>query len=261
MTRRSVIITGAGKGVGAACARRFAVAGDRLVLADHDEDAVKAIADELSDGGAETAFVHADVSKRLDVHNIIAEALDAYGRIDVLANMAMEHFTASFLDTDEDDFERVIGLNLRGAFLINQAVAKQFVKQAEDPDFDGSPGAIVNFGSVEAVSASGDHAAFAASQGGLTQLTKAAAMALAPYGVRANVVCAGAVKGDFSTDEARKQVREATPLNRIGDPEEIAEVAFFMASAAASYITGQSLYVDGGQLAKYQTPDVAEAEG
>jgi len=255
MTRRSVVITGAAKGVGAACARRFAQAGDQLVLADHDEDAGKALAADLTASGAEVAFVHADVANRLHVHNIVAEAYDAYGRIDVLAHMAIELFSAPFLETDEEDFDRIIGVNLKGAFLINQAVAKQFVKQGNDPDADGPPGVIVNMGSVEAVSAARDHVAFAASQGGLTQLTKAAAVALAPYGVRANAVCAGALKGDLSSEEARQIVREATPLNRIGDPEEIAEVVFFLASPAASYITGQALYVDGGQLVKYPSTD------
>ncbi|MEM9495822.1 MAG: SDR family NAD(P)-dependent oxidoreductase [Pseudomonadota bacterium] len=252
MTRRAVVITGAAKGIGAACARRFADAGDALVLADVNETALQALTDDLRGQGAPVAMVVADVSKRLHVHNIVAEALDAYGRIDVLAHMVLEHFSAPFLETGEEDFDRVVDTNLKGAFLVNQAVAKHFVKQAEDPGAAAPAGVIVNIGSVEAVSAAGHHAAFAASQGGLTQLTKAAAMSLAPHGVRANAVCVGVVKGDIESDEARRQARDATPLNRIGDPEEIAEVVFFLASSAASYVTGQSLYVDGGQLAKYQ---------
>ena len=260
MKGRSVVISGAGHGVGLACAKRFAAAGDRLVLADSDEESVRQVATELEERGAEVSFVHADIAKRLDVHNIIAEALDAYGRIDVLANMAVEHLAAPFLETTEDEFDRVVDANLRGAFLINQAVAKQFVKQAENADADGLPGAIVNLGSVEAVSVSGDHAAFAASQGGLAQLTKAVAIALASHGVRANAVCTGAIKSDYSTDEARKAVRSATPLNRLGDPEEIAEVVFFLSSGAASYVTGQSLYVDGGQLAKYQSANEKKSQ-
>ena len=250
MASRSVIITGAASGVGAACARRFAAAGDKLVLADKKEDAGKAFTKELVAGGATATFVHADVANRLHVHNIIAEALDAYGRIDVLAHTVMEQFSAPFFETSEEDFDRIVAANIRGAFLINQAAAKQFVKQSKPEGATGTPGAIVNIGSVEAVTAAADHVAFAASQGGLHQLTKAIAMALSPNAIRVNAVGVGSIKGELDKDVAQKQLREATPLKRIGDPEEVAEVVFFLASEAASYVTGQCLYVDGGRLAQ-----------
>jgi glucose 1-dehydrogenase len=250
MPSRSVIITGAAHGVGAACAKKFAAAGDRLVLADVNEEAGRAIAEELREAGAEAAFVHADVTNRLHVHNVVAEALDAYDRIDVLAHTVIEKFSAPFLETTEEDFERIVAANLRGAFLINQAVAKYFAKQAENADAGAQPGVIVNIGSVEAVTAAADHVAFAASQGGLQQLTKAVALALSPHGVRANLVGVGAIKGEMDQNTEQKKVRAATPLKRIGDPEEVADVVFFLASDAASYVTGQCLYVDGGRLAQ-----------
>ncbi len=250
MVGRSVIVTGAAGGVGAACARRFVAAGDRLVLADVKEEAGQAFAKELSEAGAEVAFVHADVTNRLHVHNVVAEALDAYDRIDVLAHTVMVKYSAPFLETSEEDFERIVGANIRGAFLINQAVSKHFVKQASsDTPAQSPPGVIVNTGSVEAVMAAADHVAFAASQGGLQQLTKAIAMALSPYGVRANLVGVGAIKGEMDKNAEQKKLRDSTPLKRIGDPEEVAEVVFFLASEAASYVTGQCLYVDGGRLA------------
>lgn len=252
MPQRSVIITGAARGVGAACARRFGEAGDRMILADPDEAAGKQLADELRAGGYETTFVHADMTNKLHVHNVIAEALDAYGRIDVLAHMVMARFSAPFLETSEDDFDRVVASNIRGAFLINQAVARQFVRRLSEGDHGGAPGAIVNIGSVEAVTASADHVAFAASQGGLHQLTKAVAMAMSPYGVRANLVGVGAIKGE-DADIERDVEREATPLKRIGDPDEVAEVVFFLAGEASSYVTGQTVYVDGGRLAAHQS--------
>ena len=250
MAGRSVIVTGAARGVGAACARRFVQNGDKVVLADQDEEAGRAHAKELRDGGGEAAFVHADVSNRLHVHNIIAEALDAFGRIDALAHTTMEQFSAPFLETTEDDFERIVASNIRGAFLINQAVARHFVKRGEQADAAAAsfPGAIVNIGSVEAVTAAADHVAFAASQGGLHQLTKAVAIAMSPYGVRANLVGVGAIKGETSDSAQRDAERAATPLRRIGDPEEVAEVVFFLAGEAASYVTGQCVYVDGGRL-------------
>lgn len=258
MPGRSVVITGAATPIGAACARKFGEAGDRLVLAHANEDAGKEVAEGLRESGMEVAFVHADTSRRLDVHNIVAEALDANGGIDVLAHTVMDRFSAPFLETDEDDFDRVIERNIRGAFLINQAVAKQFVKQENDDA--NSSGVIVNVGSVEAVTAAADHVAFATSQGGMHQLTKAVALALSPHNVRVNAVGVGAVKGDMEEGVQPKRMRDVTPLKRIADPAEVAAVIYFLASEEASYVTGQSIYVDGGRLAQLDPPDKDETQ-
>jgi glucose 1-dehydrogenase len=252
--QRSVIITGAALGVGAACAMRFAANGDRLVLADIDEARGRELAADLTAKGGDATFVLADVANRLHVHNIVAEALEAFGRVDVLAHMASSEFSANFLDTSEDDFERVVASNLKSAFLINQAAAKQMIRQVEAATDRASPGAIVNLMSVEAVTAASHHVAFAATQGGLHQMTKAIALALSDYGIRANAVGVGAIKNDLGDEPDRKNARASVPLQRLGDPAEVAETVFFLASDAASYITGQCIYIDGGRMIRSAAP-------
>ncbi len=252
MAGRTVIITGAARGIGEACARRFAEAGDRLVLADKNEAAGRAVADVIGEQDAQVSFVSADIADRLDVHNIIADALETFGGVDVLVNAAIEHFAADFLETGEDDFDRVMATNLRGAFLINQAFARQLSRQFDASE--GAPGdvkgAIVNVMTVEAVTARADQVAFVASQGGLHQLTKAVALAVSAYGGRANAVGVGAVKSAAGEEPVGKEIRQEVPLARIGDPEEVAEAVFFLASPAASFIPGQSSYVDGGRMVR-----------
>lgn len=257
MANRSVIITGAASAIGAACARRFIEDGDRVVLADEDEETLRALTEELSAKG-EAAFVTAGISNKLAVHNIIAEALEAYGQVDVLINATMDVDSDDFLELSEDRFDAAISANLRGAFLLNQAACRQFKKQLDASVEDRSSAAIVNILSVEAVTVAPDRVAFAVAQGGLHQLTKAVALAMSKYGVRINAVGIGAIKTDYMRDFDFKSARETVPLHRIGDPEEVAETAFFLASPAASYITGQTVYVDGGRLVRSAAADYEE---
>lgn len=249
MSNRSVIVTGAASAIGGACARRFIEAGDKIIIADEDEEALRKLAEELRAKG-EAAFVPASISNRLHVHNIIAEALENYGSVDVLVNATMEVDSGEFIDLSEEGFDQMIGANLRGAFLINQAVCRQFVRQIDESTESESESAIVNILSVEAVTAAADRVAFAVSQGGLHQLTKAVALAMSPHGIRVNAVGIGAVKSDYMKEFDLKSARSTVPMGRVGDPEDIAEAAFFLASPAASYITGQTLFVDGGRLVR-----------
>ncbi len=260
MSARSVIITGAATGVGRAVAERFAKSGDRLVLVDHDEDEGKVVQALIAERGGEASFLHVDIARKLDVHNVIAEALDLYGRIDVLAHCDGHFHSAPLLDITEDDFDNTINANLRSAFLLNQAVAKQIMKQSAETSDGGvdqaRSGAIVNITTTEAVTASADHSIFAAAQGGLTQLTKAVAMALSPYGARANSVGVASIRkelDDTETDDLGKahDTAKFTPLSRKGEPEEAANAIHFLASSEASFITGQTLFVDGGRLAMH----------
>ena len=251
MANRSVVITGAGAGIGAACAQKFASEGDHLILVDVDEEKGRALSEQLGGEERKISFVLADITKKLDVHNVIAEALESNGRIDVLVNAAIEHFAAPFLETSEDDMARVLEHNVLGAFLINQAVAKQMVRQRDDElakaaDAE-SPYAIVNIGSVDAVATQSIHVAFAASEGGVHQMTKSIALALCPHAIRVNTVGVGIIRGEGENGKLHKPV---APLERVGEPEEVANVVFFLSTKAASFVTGQSVFVDGGQLVR-----------
>ncbi len=247
MSRRAVIITGAGSPIGAACARRFADAGDRLVLADPNEEAGRALFDELTGKGAEAVFVAADPADKLAVHNILAEALENFGRLDVLAHGGFAADQGSFLELSEEEFDRVISANLRALFIANQAAARQFLKQIENETSTDFPGAIVNILTDDAGTARAERPAAAASQGGAAQLMKSMALSLAPHGIRVNAVAAGAMKGAVSAEVDPKALRAAVPMARLGDAGEAAEAAFFLASPAASFITGRILFVAGGR--------------
>lgn len=264
MAGRSVIVTGAGDGIGRAAALRFAKSKDRLVLTDPDAAKGNAIASKINDAGGTAAFIEAELHEKIDVHNIMAEALDAYGGVNVLAHCAHYFAAKALLDTTEEDLDRVFDRNMRAAFLINKAVATQIVKQAGETSDGGvdkaRSGAIVNVVSNEAVTASADHALFAASQGAVVQLTKAVAMTLSPYGARANAVGAAAIKEemeeqDITTTAEKREVIKTVPLARRGEPEEAASAVHFLASGEASFITGQVLFVDGGSLAVHPRPE------
>ena len=243
------IVTGGARGIGYAIARRFLEDGARVVIADKDEDAGSAAVATLGAYGA-VRFVACDVGERLDVHNLVAATVDAFGGIDALINNAAILVSADFLTLDEADFDRVIRTNLKGAFLCGQAVARHMVERVGE---GGAPGAIVNMSSVNAVFAIANQVPYSVSKGGINQLTKVMALALAPHGIRVNAIGPGAIATDMLTAtmsdaDARKRILSRTPLGRLGEPSEIAAIAAFLVSDDAGYITGQTIYADGGRL-------------
>ena len=259
---KTVIVTGGASGIGRACAGEFAAKSANVVIADQNEEDGEQVAADLKDAGHEALFVSCDVSERLDVHNLIASVLETYGQIDVLINNAAIIDSAPFLELSEDEFEKVLSVNLKGYFLVGQAVARQMVAQIKD----GMPaGAIVNMSSVNAQFALPDHVAYTVSKGGIAQLTKAMALALAPHGIRVNAIGPGSImtpilESVVHDEAARARILSRTPLGRIGDAAEIAAIAVFLASDAASYITGETIYADGGRLAlNYTIVDDSES--
>jgi glucose 1-dehydrogenase len=261
-------VTGSAQGIGRACAERLAKEGAKVVLCDiaaaKGQDAAKAIA---ATGGT-ASFVICDVSKPGDVAAAVDAAIDAHGRIDILVNNAGVLDDAPFLELRLEEFDRVMAVNLRGAFLMGQAVARQFVKQSKSatPLGDQSKsqandgrgvappvGVIVNMSSVNAVFALPDHVAYSISKGGINQLTKAMAIALAPHGIRVNAVGPGTIHtplldGVIKDAAFRGKVLSRTPLGRFGRPEEVAAIVAWLASDEASYVTGTTIYADGGRL-------------
>ena len=206
-------------------------------------------------------FVATDVGDARSAENAVAETCRAFGTLDILVNNAGIIHGADFLDLAEADFDRVLRVNLKGAFLVGQAAARRMVARVAA---GGPPGTVINMSSINAVVAIPNHAPYCASKGGVDQLTKAMALALAPYGIRVNAIGPGSIMTDIlkavATDEAAKQrVLSRTPAGRIGEPDEIAAVAVFLASAEASYVTGQTIYADGGRLALNYTVPVRDA--
>jgi glucose 1-dehydrogenase len=249
LERKTAIVTGGAQGIGLAIAERFVEEGMKVVIADIDDSVGQDVADRLSKIG-EALYVHCDVADRLDVRNLLAKSIEAYGEIDVLvANAGIVH-TADFLDVEEADFDRVIGVNLKGVFLTCQAVAKHMVERVEAGE---KPGTIITMSSVNAELAIPNQVPYVASKGGVRQLTKVMALSLAKHGIRVNAIGPGTIMTEMvekvlADDDIRNRMMARTPLGRIGESSEIASIAAFLASDQASYVTGQTLYVDGGRL-------------
>jgi NAD(P)-dependent dehydrogenase (short-subunit alcohol dehydrogenase family) len=246
------IVTGAAQGIGQACAVRLAREGAKVALCDVNAAAGERAAQAIQASGATAVAVAGDVARPADVSNVVAATLKAFGRIDVLVNNAGVVDDAPFLDLPIEEFDRVLGINLRGAFLMGQAVARHMASQAKGQG-GTPPGAIVNMSSINEKFALPDHVAYSVSKGGISQLTKAMAIALAPLGIRVNAVGPGTIDTPLLENVVRdaafrSKVLSRTPLGRFGRPEEIAAIVAWLASDEASYVTGTTIFADGGRL-------------
>ncbi len=251
---RTAIVTGAAQGIGAACARSFAEHGASVLLADiQGEKCARTARSIAADTGAATASVRADVSDEAACERVMGACLDRFGACDILLNNAGILVAGSILDAAVEDFDRVIAVNLRSAFLMGRLAAREMAKR-------GTRGAIINMSSTNAVVTIPSQLAYAASKGGIAQLTRVMAMGLAEHGVRVNAIGPGTILTDIlhtviQDDSTRRTILSRTPLGRFGEPEEVARVAVFLASDYASYLTGETIYPDGGRLSlNYTVP-------
>lgn len=240
-TGRVCLVTGAAQGIGAACARKFAADGAHVLLADVDDAQGQALAEELSG-----LYVHCDVGDKVQVDGLVAKALDWRGRIDVLVNNAGIFRAASFLEITEEDFDAVLRVNIKGSFLVGQAVTRVMAA--------AGGGSVVNMSSVNGTLTIPNIASYNVSKGGINQLTRVMALALADKNIRVNAVAPGtiatelAARAVLTSDEAKRMIMSRTPMGRLGDPSEIADVVAWLASDAASYVTGEIVTVDGGRM-------------
>lgn len=239
------IVTGATKGIGLACAQEFALEGAKVVLSGRTLELGEAAAQEICSAGGKAIFVPCDVSQKAQVDALVQATVREFGRIDIVVNNAGVNHSAKFFDISEEEWDWVMAVDLKGTFLLSQAAARVMVEQ-------GIAGKIINLSSVMALLALADQVPYCAAKGGVVQLTKAMALALAEYGIRVNAIGPGPVLTELMQRVVHNKEKEAElmarlPIGRIAECREIARVAVFLASDDSSYIIGQTLYPDGGR--------------
>jgi NAD(P)-dependent dehydrogenase (short-subunit alcohol dehydrogenase family) len=242
------LITGAGSGLGLATAKAFAESGAAVVLADWNEQSARTAADELIAQGLKALAVACDVSDDAQVEAMIEKAVATFGRLDAAFNNAgVQNVLAETADTTRNDYDRVMDINLRGIWNCMKFELQQMRKQGS--------GAVVNCSSLGGLVGGAERGIYHASKHGVLGFTKSAALEYAARGIRVNAVCPGLIWTPMvdqmvaeGQGEAMKAMEKSVPMGRVGRPEEIATAVLWLCSEAASYVTGQSISVDGGYI-------------
>jgi 2-deoxy-D-gluconate 3-dehydrogenase len=240
------IVTGGGRGIGKAIARSLAAAGASVVVASRTGSELDAIAEEIRQTGVGAEAVVTDLTSAEQIENLIERTVAGFGRIDILVNNAAASYMAPLLEFSEKGWNRIFDTSCRGVFLLSRAAARRMIDQGG--------GKIVNVTTVGAERGGVGMAAYRASKAALKMLTMCMAVEWAPYGITVNAVGPGLTRTEFSrpiwghTERASKYL-SAVPKGRVAEPDEIAGAVLFLASDASDFITGQSIYVDGGYLA------------
>jgi NAD(P)-dependent dehydrogenase (short-subunit alcohol dehydrogenase family) len=252
---RVAIVTGSGSGIGRAIAIKLAEHGaDVAVVYGHNEANARRTAEMIGNIGRRSCAIGTNVTDATAVSDMVQSVLREWGRIDILVNNAGIVREAAFLDFAEADWDDVLGVNLKGPFLCTQAVARHMVEMGRD-------GKVVNIGSIDGTGIAVGICSYAVAKMGLIQLTRVAALELAPYGIQVNLVSPGAIAagmgladaGTAEHDRYLERIRREVPLGRMGEGEEVADVVLFLASDKGDYVTGSEFVIDGGALLRPYT--------
>lgn len=245
LSKKTAIVTGAGRGIGRAIALGLAASGATVVLAGRTADQLNGVAAEIKATGGQALAVPTDLTDTDQINTLAEKAKTTFGRIDILVNNAARSFLRSLMDLREDGWDKVFDTNVKAVWLLSRAVARHMMEQKY--------GRIINITTVGAEKAEVGMAAYGCSKAALKMLTRCMAREWAPSGIQINAVGPGLTRTEFSrpiwsNPDIAKHVTSQLPMQRIAEPEEIVPAVLFLASDASSYMTGQTLYVDGGAL-------------
>jgi 2-deoxy-D-gluconate 3-dehydrogenase len=252
---KAAIVTGGAMGIGQGIALRLAEAGAAVMIADVNLDAANKVVDQIKSNGGKAGAIYADAASASDAQKVAQATVNAFGRLDILVNNAGIYPFSPALESSEELWNKVLGINLKGVFFYCQAAAKQMVQE-------GHGGKIVNIASIDALHPTGNLTHYDASKGGVVMLTKALALEFGPHKINVNAIAPGGIQtpgaqaqtmaslkaGEQPSEDFMKAFMARIPLGRMGEPDDIAKVALFLASAAADYMTGDLVVADGGFL-------------
>lgn len=247
LENKNAIVTGAGSGIGRATAVLFAKEGAKVVVADLDEKGGEETVTEIKDGGGEAVFIKTDVSREECINKMAETCLNGFGRIDILVNNAGIVKSGSLAETSEEDWDQIMEVDLKGVFLGIKRVVPEMIKQGK--------GKIVNTASIAGLVGFDNLSAYCAAKGGVISLTRELALELASKRINVNCIAPGVIRtamteGMLDDPKTKKGLEASTPYPRLGEPEDIAYAALYLASDESDFVNGETLVVDGGWIIK-----------